>query len=373
MSSWTPHSFRTRALAKGCSEEFVDLLVEEGERQRAQHVPIIFTLRHLTKLANAPHGFVESVVRRSNNPYETFNITKRGKGRSYRQIAVPDPALLLLQRWIHTNILTTRHPHAASTAYARNCDPLENARIHAGKKWLVKLDITDFFEAISERQVYKVFQSFAYRPLVAFQLARICTRISDQSRKYRNLRWMSKSTRIGHLPQGAPTSPILANLVCAQLDKSLSDLARSNSCAYSRYADDIVFSTNDLTKAKAGALIHDASVLLGSMGFRRNRQKTHVCPPGARKIVTGLLVDRAEPRLPREFRKGLELHLHHAKKSGVLEHCKNRKFRSLFGFRAHLHGLVTYAEHVTPSYGAECRTRFDAIDWGDLASFPLFT
>jgi len=373
MSSWAPHSFRTRALAKGCSEEFVDLLAEEGELLRAQHVPVIFTLRHLTKLANAPHGFVEGVVKRGSDPYNTFNLTKHGKGRSYRQIAVPAPPLLLLQRWIHANILTKRHPHAASTAYGMDCDPLENAKIHAGKKWLVKLDITDFFEAISERQVYKVFRSFSYRPLVAFQLARICTRISDDSLKYRNARWMSKGTRIGHLPQGAPTSPMLSNHVCAQLDESLSHLARRNSCAYSRYADDIVFSTNELTKPRAGTLVHDASVLLGSMGFRRNRQKTHVCPPGARKIVTGLLVDQAEPRLTREFRKGLELHLHYAKEAGVLKHCKNRKFQSLLGFRAYLHGLVTYAEHVTPSYGAECRTKFDAIDWGDLASFPLFS
>ncbi len=340
---------------------------------RAQRVPVVFTLRHLTLLSDTPHGFIESVIKRSHDPYVTFNLTKKGFGKTYRQISIPSPPLLKLQRWIHKNILSTQNTHASSTAYAKGCDPLRNARIHAGARWLVKMDITDFFEAISERQVYKVFESCAFPPLLSFQLTKLCTRLSKDSLKYLNPRWRQKGNRVGHLPQGAPTSPMLANLVCTGLDASLFELSKQYSCVYSRYADDIVFSTNEFTKERAGTLIHEASKLLGSMGFRRNRQKTQVCPPGARKIVTGLLVDRPEPRLSRQFRSSLELHLFYSQKIGVLEHCKHRKFRSLFGFRAYLHGLITYAEHVTPSYGAECRTRFDSIEWGNLSQFPLFS
>jgi len=371
MSNWTPHSFRLNALDQGCDPDFVEMLISEGEIIRKNGFPVIFTLRHLTKFSDTPHRIVEDIVKRKSNPYEVFKLRKRS-GKGYRHIAIPDAPLLGLQRWIHEKLLSQQTPHSASTAFSAGCDPLKNAQLHCGAKWLVKMDITDFFEAISERQVYRVFKSFGYRPLLAFQMARICTRISPESLKYRNKRWRTKGQEIGHLPQGAPTSPLLANLVCLKLDQSLQKIAEDYGCVYSRYADDLVFSANDFNRSKSSELIKKTSVELGAMGFRRNRQKTNVCPPGTRKIVTGLLVDQAEPRLTREFRERIEVHLFYAKKHGVIDHSKQRKFRSPLGFRAHLHGLITYAEHVHPEFGGKCRLKFNALPWGDFAEVPLF-
>jgi RNA-directed DNA polymerase len=153
------------------------------------------------------------------------------------------------------------------------------------------------------------------------------------------------------------------------LDQELEQCAEDLGCAYSRYADDIAFSGDSLDRGKAVEIIRRSSVILGRYGFSRNRQKTHVATPGSRKIVTGLLVDGEFPRLTSEFRERIEVHLYHARTKGISEHCIRRKFRSLLGFKAHLGGLITYAEHVDPSFGVKCRSQFDSLPWGELLNF----
>jgi len=158
-------------------------------------------------------------------------------------------------------------------------------------------------------------------------------------------------------------------LVCGPLDEDLQICALKLQCNYTRYADDIVFSSHQLTRAEALQLIRETSRIFGRYGFTRNKQKTHIASPGARRIVTGLLVDGDAPRLPRAFREKLELHLFHAETKGIREHCLRRKFRSLLGFKAHLRGLITYAEWVEAEFGEQCRMKFEALDWGELSEF----
>lgn len=376
MSSWAPNSFVREGKERGYDAQYLAALAEVGIRLRALNLPVLFTLGHLAALCGVPYEFLHEVVQRRRDAYRKFKIRKRAGG--YRLITAPEAPLLRVQRWIHQNILSRQTFHRASTAYAAKCDPLRNAERHAGSRWLVKIDITNFFETISERQVYHAFHRIGYRPLLAFQLARICTRIAAGSPKYRKPRWTNKDPerhkflkthRIGHLPQGAPTSPLLANLVCAPLDEELQSCAAKFQCSYTRYADDIVFSSHQLTRTAAHQIIQESSRIFGRYGFTRNKQKTHVASPGARRIVTGLLVDGDTPRLPRVFREKIEVHLFHAETKGIREHCLRRKFRSLLGFKAHLRGLITYAEWVDEKFGALCRERFDALDWGELSEF----
>ena len=372
MSNWLPHIFRGIAEAEGCSLKFIDILEAEGMRLASRGLPVVFTLGHLSRLVGAPLGLLESVVSRKSDPYRVFKLRKRGKTEQYRLITIPSPALINAQRWIHHNILMKQPVHNCSTAFGQGCSPKDNAERHCGARWLVKTDITNFFESITEQQVYRVFLEIGIRPQLAFQLSRICTRVSEKSFKYKYRRWNKNGVRLGHLPQGSPTSPILANLVCRTLDEDMSVLALKYRCTYSRYADDIVFSSSSLSRAKASEIIATVSEKLEYMGFRRNRRKTTVSPPGARKIVTGLLVDQKKPRLPREFKDKINLHLFHAQKHGIWDHCKQRSFRSIIGFRAHLHGLITFAENVDPAYGSLCRKRFEDLAWGELSEFPIF-
>ncbi len=376
MARWTPNSFRVEGDQRGYDSRYLAMLVAEGQRLRGLNLPVLFTLGHLVEICDEPYQYFAEVIRRRLDPYRVFRVRKQSGG--YRTITVPDAPLLKLQRWIHQNILLRQTPHPASTAFSPACSPKLNAEIHAGARWLVKIDVTDFFEAISERQVYKAFRRAGYRALLAFQLGRLCTRLSLRSLKYRKPRWKSRglsryaiapSSIVGHLPQGSPTSPMLANLVCRPLDEELNEFAQEQECTYSRYADDIVFSSSSMNRSQAAEIIRTASKILGGHGLTRNRQKTQIVPPGARRMVTGLLVDRDSPKLSRDFRERVELHLFHAQKHGIRGHCERRGFRSLLGFRSHLHGLVCYGEYVEPQLGALWRTAFDQLPWGDLSDF----
>lgn len=371
MSSWAPNSYVTEGSRRGYSREFLRLLEEDGKKIASSRLPVVFTLGHLAAITDVPFQFLHEVVSRTLDPYRVFRSKKRSGG--YRQIAVPDYSMLRVQRWIHQNILSRVEVHPSSMAYMPGCRPYNNAQRHCGAKWLVKVDVVRFFESISERQVYYVFKELGYRPLMAFEFARLATRKTPYSKKYDNRRWRNEYPQyaiecyndyeVGHLPQGAPTSPILANLACRELDLELARLASDFRCTYTRYADDIVFSSNYLTRVDSIELIRRCSASLSKFGFKRNVQKTRIVPPGARKIVTGLLVNSLNPRLPRIFKDRIKCHLYFTSKHGVAEHCKRRGFLSLLGFREHLIGLIRYAEEIEPDFGSKCREEFGRISW----------
>lgn len=169
----------------------------------------------------------------------------------------------------------------------------------------------------------------------------------------------------GYLPQGAPTSPMLANLVMRSFDKTLRALASQSGFIYTRYADDITLSTeHGSSRSQCVQLLHNIYELLSSVGLRPNLTKTAVVPPGAKKIVLGLLVNGDEPRLSREFRMRMRQHLHYlAKPNGPVEHAKARKFASVSGLRHHLQGLAAYAKQIDGPYGEEIRRRLNEIAW----------
>ena len=151
-----------------------------------------------------------------------------------------------LQRWINQNILSLKPPHRASFAYHRDGGVLRAAQIHCRCKWLVKLDIRDFFDSVKERQVYRVFRSLGYGALLSFELARICTRRPEHNRLGEPASYgvpVYRKGAEGRLPQGAPTSPALANLAVSNLDERLQAIANARGWTYTRYADDLAFST----------------------------------------------------------------------------------------------------------------------------------
>jgi RNA-directed DNA polymerase len=376
MSSWTPNSFLSRGSAEGFQNDYLQNLISEGRKLTERGLPALFTLGHLAAICDVPFGFLHDIVSRRSDPYRIFLIKKTSGGR--RRITVPLPPLLVVQKWLHENVLSNERTHSCSQAFNEGCSPVKNAQQHCSSKWLVKIDVENFFESVSEKQVYHVFKGMGFRPLLSFELARLCTRIADplgrpgvhywRLRKRYSIGAYCKDC-IGHLPQGAPTSPLLANLVCFDLDTRLNAIAGKFRCVYTRYADDIVFSSQDFDRRRAKKLIALTVGVLAEFGFKQNFRKTIIAPPGARRIVTGLLVDGVEVKLPNKYREKIELHLHHAAKHGIASHCERRKFRSLVGFRNHLHGLITYAESVDPKFGAKCRSEFESLPWGAIEMF----
>jgi len=383
MSPWRPQSYVAGGRNIGISEEILSNASAVGKSLLAKspNCPPVFSLKHLAYLSRTQFGFLRKVVSRAiEDPYRTFKIRKRtqlGTPTRYRIIAVPDPELMRLQKWITRRILANIVPHSASVAYTPGQSIIDGAQPHCGCRWLIKLDVQNFFESINEISVYRAFLSLGYQPLVSFEMTRLCTRLGSPTAMRRTSRWRVllrdwkisayAHGRMGHLPQGAPTSPMLSNLAMLEFDAKLSDVAEKESCVYTRYADDVILSTQDprFSRPRAQRLIGKIYSTMGCFGLSPNATKTRVCTPGSRKIVLGLLVNGAEPCLPRELKLALRQHLYYLSHNciGPSAHAQARNFSSIGGMKNYIRGLISYAHQVEPSYAATCKTQFDNIKW----------
>jgi len=363
--------------------ELLAYLVTVGKRITQAHrdVQPVFTLRHLAALSGVDYGFLRQTVARRTEAYAEFRIKKRVAEHllpQYRTICAPSPSLMKVQRWITQNILAHVPAHGCSVAFSKGDRIYKAVEPHCPAKWLVKLDIQSFFESISEATVYRLFSSLGFEPLIAFEMARLCTRDQHDARNKKE-QWENHGlgppyvigqymhSVQGHLPQGAPTSPMLANLVCRGLDERLVAIAEEQDLRYTRYADDMTFSSPDpdFGREMAKALVRRVYHELARQGLSPNTAKTTVVPPSARKIVLGLSVEEETPRLARHFKDLLRQHIHYLThpEVGPHKHAAARKFASLAGLRHHVGGLLAYAAQIEPEWAAKQRMRFLDVDW----------
>lgn len=375
MKRWNPNTFLIEGNKRGYSPEYLNNLILHGRKISTENIPVIYSLAHLAKLSRTLYADLHSFVARSafedsNYPYKNFPIKKRSGGK--RWISIPAPPLMAVQSWISHNILTQIIPHKAAYAYVNNLkNPLKkHTEIHCNSKWVLKIDIKNFFSNISERQVYKVFKNINYTNLLSFEMARLCTRITPhRGGKRWNKEWINhgisdySNRHIGSLPQGAPTSPALSNLVFKEIDEEISRVALENGASYSRYADDLCFSFYDTSRSKILEFKKNVSAILWKHSFTENKKKTRIIPPGARKIITGLVVNSGHPTVPKEIRDRIRMHLYFSKKLGIPAHCKNKGFRSVIGFRNHLYGLIMYVQSIDFQKGNDFKNKFDELPW----------
>lgn len=378
---WDPQTFTSGARSKGRGESTIYACIAAANSIKRIHpdLPVVFTLNHLAHLADVNADFLQEVVHRKIDPYRVFRVKKRGlanrvprQPRRYRTICVPEPGLMRVQRWIAQNILQTTPVHDASFAFSKDRDLVGAARMHAAAKWVVKMDVRHFFESIPERAVFFVFRSFGYNALLAFQMARICTRLPEHHQRDpraslgRGDKRPYRMQPMGHLPQGAPSSPMLANRASETLDKKLEHLASEMGWTYTRYADDIAYSrTTSSTRNEAMRLAKKTEMELLNSGLKAHRQKTKIIPPGGRKVLLGVLVDTGKPRLTKSFRNNIETHLYALNHQliGPERHRQKRGFTSIIGMRRHIMGLIAFAHQVDPEYAAKLYAKANSVDW----------
>lgn len=386
MTDWKPQHYRQAAKELAIPASILDSAIATGKATVAVHpsLPPILTLRHLAYLTGNSYLKLRQIVSREGvgeNPYRLYRIRKRplnGLAR-FRVICVPEFELGEVQSWLSKNLLSLGRPHSASTAFAPASTLYGAVLPHCECRWLIKVDVHRFFESISEISVFNAFRRLGYQPLVALELARLCTRVPEHPV---GKRWMRRAaisahkissysvSRLGHLPQGAPTSPMLANLVMYDFDEKLTAIAHAAGMTYTRYADDLTFSTYSMefTRVEGKKVVSEVYKTLGQFGFRPNMTKTQIVPPRARKVVLGLLVDQRSPRLPREFKEKMRMHLHFLERKdfGAIAHAERRGFSAVAGLRNHLLGLAAYASQIEPDYGHQIRQKILSVQW------PLF-
>lgn len=236
-------------------------------------------------------GMDLSELDRISTRYQTFRIPKRSGGA--RTIHAPDDALKQHQRRILRRLLARLPVHPAVTGFQPCHSIVTNAAHHAGKAIILKLDIQDFFPSTSAKRVQQYFQDTGWNKAAANLLTSWCT-------------------YDGGLPQGAPTSPRLSNLVNYKLDARLAGCAAPCRAAYTRYADDMTFSFAADDRTAMRQLLFSARQILEDYGYRLHKKKhCHLRRTHQRQIVTGLVVND-RPRLPRETRRWLRAVEHHA-------------------------------------------------------------
>ncbi|MEZ8037035.1 reverse transcriptase domain-containing protein [Vibrio crassostreae] len=363
MTIVSTHPYLRKGLEKGRSQQALYSLMAQAHKLEFLGIPYIHSFLHFAHLTKFPESYLRSVVNRHNASYTSYAIPKRSGGSRYLQI--PSDELKGLQRWINCEILNRLPVHSSCYSYHKNSSIVQCAEKHCSSKWLIKLDIENFFDTINEVEVYKVFRKIGYKPLIAFGLARICTYqpISVLQNKKNWVQFNKNSDEMpfqkkhirhfGRVPQGAPTSPMLSNLVLADLDEKLSSYAQKRGGIYTRYADDlfISFSQNNFDRQQASQVIGSVLGHVKSYGYNLKKSKIKVIPPGSNKVILGLSVNDKQVRLTKQYRQKINSHIYGIVKFGVDKHAIHRGFDSVFGMIDHVFGLINYAKTVEPDFG----------------------
>ena len=295
---------------------------------------------------------------------------RRKRDGGLRLIEAPKPRLRRLQRRILHGLLDPVPVHPAAMGCVRGRGVIDHAGLHAGQLRLVKLDLRDFYPGIRASRIHALFRSLGYPTKVARYLTGLTTHCSPprilhalpfgeydspEQRMHTRRRAMSLCDR--HLPQGAPSSPALANLCAYRLDLRLAGAARACGARYSRYVDDLCFS-GAFDAAQGHRILAMIDDIVREEGFEPNWRKAAVVGAGAAQRLTGLTVNR-HPNLPRAEYDRLKAILTNCQRHGPSSQNKGNHR----DFRAHLQGRVAWACAVNPARGEKLRSLFDRIDW----------
>lgn len=228
--------------------------------------------------------------------YQRFTIPKKTGG--VRVISAPMPRLKEAQHWILRHILSGLPLHDAAHGFRPGRSIVSNAKPHVGSDVVVNIDLQNFFPTVSYRRVKGLFAKLGYSEEIATILGLLCTE-PDISDVQLDGEVYHVATSERFLPQGAPTSPAISNLLCRRLDARMSGVCRSLGFTYTRYADDLSFSGNADAAKKVGKLLKQVEWLVAEEGFNIHPDKTRVFRRGSRQEVTGLVVNESLA-VPRE-------------------------------------------------------------------------
>ena len=305
-----------------------------------ERLPYIRSVDELAALVQISAKLLYYMANHSGMYYRCHAIPKRNGGT--RTIEAPIPILKRIQKRILTELLNCLVAHSSATAFEKGRSIRDNAAIHVWKPVVLKLDVRDFFPSIHVSKVYGLFRFLGYEKPVASLLAHLCCLDS-------------------HLPQGAPTSPKLSNLVMYDVDDALSRWAELHVLDYSRYADDMTFS-GAMNPNLVRETIRVCRREIRGVGLNLNPDKIRIQRRGGRQSVTGLIVNE-KLNVPREFRRALRLRMHYLARFGPADDLRGsgNELRRLLG-------EVDFAAGVVPDPQLEQWRRF--LRFGEGVDLP---
>jgi len=286
-----------------------------------------------------------------------YRILDKQFGR-VRLIEAPKARLKTLQQQILSRILDRIPAHGSVHGFVKGRSIRSFTAPHAGRSVVLRMDLEDFFPSFSGARIQAFFRTIGYPEAVADLLGGICTSTAPSDIWSGHARAVRDLYRRPHLPQGAPTSPALANLCFYRMDCRLAALADSAGAGYTRYADDLAFSGDEeFARSAERFSLHTAAILLEE-GFGVHHRKTRVMREGVRQHLAGLVVNR-RPNVRRGDFDRLKAILTNCVRHGP--DAQNRDAHPRF--RAHLEGRVAFVESINPPKGERLRALLEQVRW----------
>ena len=279
--------------------------------------------------------------------YRTFDVSRRN-GRK-RRIEAPQPTLKYIQRLIHESLTCVYGPHPAVHGFVSGRSIVTNARNHVAREYVLNMDLADFFPSITRKRIFGrlVAAPYLFHKKVANLIASLSTNAYSQ------------------LPQGSPSSPVIANIIAANMDSDIAKICAPLGCWFTRYADDITISKLRGELSPQLARYPNArgtdQVIIGDKlagviqrhGFRINHSKSRLYSYWTRQLCTGLVVNSVRVSPPRSYTRHLRSLIDHWRKNAwqdAAQVLSSEENRPLFGNRGaiwnHAIGRIGYLKMV---------------------------
>ncbi len=285
--------------------------------------------------------------------YIRFKMPKKTGGE--RLISAPMPRLKNAQYWILDNILKILKPNDVAHGFVDGRSIVSNAKPHIGAKVVINLDLKDFFPSISYKRVKGLFRSFGYSESVSTILGLLCTEAATEEVELDGKTYYVE-TGERHLPQGSPASPSITNLICRRMDKRLTTAANKLNFKYTRYADDLTFSSTSV-QLEVGKLLRQIKYIVKMEDFTINDKKTRIIRRNGRQEVTGIVVnDKAN--VSRKKLKQFRALLFHIEKDGL----EGKSWGSSNNLLASIKGFANYISMVNPEKGNKFKSQIANIE-----------
>ena len=280
--------------------------------------------------------------------YVSFDVPKKSGG--LRRLSAPHQKLAAVQHWILTNILNLLPVHKSAHGFVAQHSVLTNAEPHVGAAVVVNADLSNFFPTITFPRVEGMIRKLGYSPAVATILALLCTECPRQTLKLGEMTYYA-ATGPRVLPQGACTSPAISNQIAEKLDRRMSAMASKLNWKYTRYADDLTWSTNGKVTPSVGYVLARMRHIVDDEGFALNHAKTRVQRQSQQQSVTGVVVnDRMS--VPRQTIRHVRAILYNARRTGLA--AQNRDAHP--HFRDWLSGMIGWISMVNREQGRKLQS-----------------
>lgn len=285
-----------------------------------------------------------------------------------RLIEAPKSQLKGIQRRLLSDIFSRIPVHEAAHGFRSGRSVLTFTSPHIGKAVVLKLDLSDFFPATSPARLIHLLMAAGYPEEVARTITGLCTNSAPHGiwRDFPDVsnsdfRWQCRQLyQAPHFPQGAPTSPAIANLCSFRIDQRLAGLARAAGANFTRYADDLLFSGNREFARSIGTFKAQVAAIVHLEGHQVNHHKTRVMFQSQRQIAAGVVLND-RPNISRIEFDRLKALLHQAARSGP----EGQNHDQHPNFRSHLLGRIQWVQQLNRKRGDKLRRMFEQVAWKD--------